>query len=109
MAIAGSTDTRLLPDRGAGNLVRWIEPAGDDPRSGGPLQLVGLYRQGCGMHFGVIFQGKSYYRGVDAISLTLPDLEWRNELFERCDPSGQRLVGAQAQLLCSFAGVSRCR
>ena len=68
--------------------------SGDDPRSGGPPQFVGLYRQGCGMHFGVIFQGKSYYRGVDAMSLALPDLEWRNELFERCDSSGRRLDGA---------------
>jgi hypothetical protein len=32
-----------------------------------------------------IFQGKSYYRAVDAMSLTLADPEWRNELFERCD------------------------
>jgi hypothetical protein len=71
--------------------------SGDDPRSGGPPQLVGLYRQGYGMHFGVIFQGKSYYRGVDAMSLAVPNLEWRNELFERCDSSGQRLIGAQAQ------------
>ena len=59
--------------------------SGEDPLSGGPPQLAGLYRHGHGIHFGVIFQGRSYYRGIDASSLELPDLKWRNELFERCD------------------------
>lgn len=69
----------------------------EDPFSGGPPQLVGLYRHGAGKHFGVIFQGKNYYRGIDASSIALPDIEWRNELFERCDSSGQCLQGAQLQ------------
>lgn len=69
----------------------------EDPFSGGAPQLVGLYRQGNGMHFGTILQGKSYYRGLDAAQFSLADLEWRNELFERCDSNGERLDDAQAQ------------
>jgi hypothetical protein len=69
----------------------------EDPFSGGAPQLVGLYRQGSGMHFGTIFRGKTYYRGLEAAQFSLPKVEWRNELFERCDSSGSRLDDAQAQ------------
>jgi hypothetical protein len=71
--------------------------SGEDPFSGGAPQLVGLYRNGSGMHFGTILRGKSYYRGLEAAQLSVPQIEWRNELFERCDSSGKRIEGAQAQ------------
>jgi hypothetical protein len=71
--------------------------SGEDPFSGGAPQLVGLYRNGSGMHFGTFLRGKGYYRGLEAAQLSLPQIEWRNELFERCDSSGKRIEGAQAQ------------
>jgi hypothetical protein len=71
--------------------------SGEDSFSGGAPQLVGLYRNGSGMHFGTILRGKSFYRGLEAVHLSLPEIEWRNELFERCDSSGKRIEGAQAQ------------
>jgi len=71
--------------------------SGQDPFSGGAPQLVGLYRHGAGMHFGTFLRGKSYFRGLEAAHLSLPQVEWRNELFERCDSSGKLIRGAQAQ------------
>jgi hypothetical protein len=71
--------------------------SGEDSSSGGAPQLVGLYRSGSGMHFGTILRGKSFYRGLEAAQLSLPGLEWRNKLFERCDSSGKPIEGAQAQ------------
>ena len=71
--------------------------SGEDPFSGGAPQLVGLYRNGSGMHFGTILRGKIYYRGLEAAQLSVPQIEWRNELFERCDSSGKRIEGARAQ------------
>jgi hypothetical protein len=71
--------------------------SGEDSFSGGAPQLVGLYRNGSGIHFGTILRGKSFYRGLEAAQLSLPEIEWRNELFERCDSSGTRIEGAQAQ------------
>ena len=71
--------------------------SGQDPRSGGGPQLVGLYRKGCGEMFGVIFHGTPYLLGMRASeSMNLGIVEWRNELFERCDPSSlRRLPDAQ--------------
>lgn len=68
-----------------------------DPNSGGAPQLVGLYRHGTGLHFGVFHRGKAYYRGLEVGNLTSPAIEWRNALFERCDSEGKLLAGAQAQ------------
>lgn len=55
-----------------------------DPLSGGAPQLVGLYRIGGGMSFGVLFEGKRYLHGMPVHALA-PDstLSWHNELFER--------------------------
>jgi hypothetical protein len=71
--------------------------SGEDPFSGGAPQLVGLYRNGSGMHFGIIMRGGRYYRGLGAEELSVPQIEWRNELFERCDSFGKRIESAQAQ------------
>lgn len=72
--------------------------SGEDPNSGGAPQLAGLYRHGGGRHFGIVHCGRKYYRGIESPSLDLPDLQWKNELFENCDPiTGARLPGAQAQ------------
>ncbi|MGH7752442.1 MAG: hypothetical protein ACREN5_06470, partial [Gemmatimonadales bacterium] len=71
--------------------------SGSDPASGGAPQLAGLYRVGSGQTFGVITAGKRYLLGlcVDD-SPALGGVEWRNELFERCDwETGTRLPEAQ--------------
>jgi hypothetical protein len=70
---------------------------GDDPNSGGSPQLVGLYRVGAGRTFGVVNRGRRYLHGlpIDGAGVD-PGLEWRNDLFERCDgTTGCRLPGAQ--------------
>jgi hypothetical protein len=71
--------------------------SGDDPYSGGAPQLVGLYRQGEGEVFGVISGRQRHLLGLPLeSSMTLDAVEWRNELFERCDPNTlTRLEGAQ--------------
>lgn len=71
--------------------------SGADPASGGAPQLVGMYRRGPAESFGVIYENNRYLHGlcVDG-SAWLNGVEWRNELFERCDwVTGKRLPGAQ--------------
>jgi hypothetical protein len=69
-----------------------------DQLSGGAPQLVGLYRRGSGEHFGVIHEGVRYLGGLplnDQLASALR-VEWRNNLFERCDAASmQLLAGAQ--------------
>jgi len=73
--------------------------SGADPYSGGAPQLVGLYRQGAGAVFGVLFDGLRFLLGLQVPAAPhLEIVQWRNELFERCDPiSMQLLPGAQRQ------------
>jgi hypothetical protein len=72
-----------------------------DQRCGGAPQLVGLYRKpdSSGVAFGVIKDRKRYFLGAfvdDTVSLDA--IEWRNDLFERCDgTSMKRIAGAQKQ------------
>ena len=73
--------------------------SGEDPRSGGPPQLVGLYPRGVGKLFGLIIDGQRYLAGA-AVSddANVDQFEWRNNLFERMDPRTMvRLDGAQPQ------------
>lgn len=73
--------------------------SGDDPLSGGAPQLVGIYRAGASRSFGIIKKGKRYLNGQE-LNLTgmFESIEWRNELFERCDGvSMSRLPEAQRQ------------
>jgi hypothetical protein len=70
-----------------------------DLQCGGPPQLVGLYNCFNGKNFGVIYEGKRYFLGreVDS-SENIRNIEWRNELFERCDGYTMKtLNGAQRQ------------
>jgi len=72
--------------------------AKSDPRTGGAPQLVGMYRRDEAKTFGVIYQETPYVHGVPIVqapSSTPENIEWRNELFERCDVTGQRLEDAQ--------------
>lgn len=57
-----------------------------DRNSGGPPQLVGLYRNGGGRTFGVIWKTKRYFYGTEvAEGPPVETLTWHNELFEICD------------------------
>ncbi len=71
--------------------------SGGDPRTGGPPQLVGMYRKGPAKTFGIVSE-----RGLTLLGLPIPDpdiavdVEWRNELFEICDPrTSRRTADAQ--------------
>lgn len=73
--------------------------SGEDGRSGGAPQLVGLYRTNAALVFGIIFEAKRYVCGLEMPEAAgLGSIEWRNELFERCDcRTLQRLPDAQRQ------------
>ncbi len=70
-----------------------------DLRCGGSPQLVGLYNNFNGKNFGVIFEGKSYYLGKEIEPTEeFNNIEWRNELFERCDGLTTKILdGVQRQ------------
>jgi hypothetical protein len=70
-----------------------------DVSTGGAPQLAGLYRVGQPRVFGTVWRGALYY---NALPVGAPeyftDIEWRNELFERSDPSTLGVLrGAQRQ------------
>jgi hypothetical protein len=70
-----------------------------DPATGGATQLVGIFRQGNAKLFGTIYKQHRYLHGlcVDKSSF-LENVEWFNELFERCNwATMNRLDDAQPQ------------
>jgi hypothetical protein len=71
--------------------------SGIDPLSGGPPQLVGLYRIGPARTIGIVHAGRAHVFGLPAPTADYADadIEWRNHLFERCNADGQRLKSAQ--------------
>jgi hypothetical protein len=73
---------------------------GRDTRSGGGVQLVGLRRIGPALRFGAYYQGKRYLAGarVTRISAKQANIEWFNELFERVNYRGKRLLNAQRHM-----------
>ena len=73
--------------------------SGKDPCSGGAPQLVGMYRNGPGIGFGVIYDNKRYLNGIEVPeSSALNEIEWRNNLFERCCGESMKILGkAQRQ------------
>jgi len=72
---------------------------GTDPRTGGPPQLIGLYRQGGGKEFGVLWEGRRYFYGVELESFSkVETIKWHNDLFEICDAAAPNVkIGAQRQ------------
>jgi len=71
----------------------------NDFQCGGAPQLVGLYNSFNGKDFGIVYEGKRYFLGRELVnSEIINNIEWRNELFERCDGnSAMILYGAQRQ------------
>lgn len=71
----------------------------ESPMVGGVPQLVGLYRKGNGVFFGIEYNGKRYILGKR--TNFMPEhlhIEWRNINFERIDPKTLKLQeGAQVQ------------
>jgi len=70
-----------------------------DKRTGGKPQVVGLYRIGNCMTFGILHSGKRYLNGIEIEdSAVVANVEWRNELFERIDPKTlDIIIGGQRQ------------
>lgn len=71
--------------------------SGGDPHTGGPPQLVGLYRIDNGRSIGTVVGSRRYLHGASVTAERSSDqIEWRNELFERLDGrTKKRLKGAQ--------------
>jgi hypothetical protein len=62
--------------------------SGADARSGGPPQLLGLWRRSAPQAFGIIWQKHRYFYGVEVDSLeNLSEVRWYNDQFEICDPN----------------------
>jgi hypothetical protein len=58
----------------------------EDEFSGGAPQLVALYRIDCGKYIGTVYQRNRYLFGLPILdSGQLNNIEWRNNVFERCD------------------------
>lgn len=58
-----------------------------DQLSGGPPQLVGLFRIQSARAFGIIKEGRRHFYGLEANETSrLDDIRWYNELLEICDP-----------------------
>jgi hypothetical protein len=72
---------------------------GSDPFTGGPPQLVGLYRTGPARIFGIVWDQKRFVAGMEVPELdTSASVRWHNDLFEICDAiSLSRVAGAQPQ------------
>lgn len=71
--------------------------SGQDKGSGGSPQLVGIYRKDAAESFGIIYNNQRYLFGLPVEwSGNLSAVEWRNDLFERCDWQTMKpLEGAQ--------------
>ena len=72
--------------------------SGADKFSGGPPQLVGIWRKGLARQFGFCWHGKSYVAGVEVPSGAIHELtRWFNHLFEVCDGrTGSKLESSKS-------------
>jgi hypothetical protein len=68
-----------------------------DPLSGGPPQLVGMYRTKAPMAFGSVYEGQRYFQGMPLPETICSDaIEWRDEYFQRMDGEALTVIpGAQ--------------
>ena len=61
--------------------------SGDDPKSGGPPQLIGLFREGPARAFGMVWNECRFLGGMELGDTEANSkIEWYNEQFEICDP-----------------------
>jgi hypothetical protein len=74
--------------------------SGRDRFSGGPPQLVGIWRKGPAQNFGMLWHGKAYIAGLEVCGeLDWQAVSWFNHLFERCDGrTGRRLKSAKSHI-----------
>jgi hypothetical protein len=64
-----------------------------DPLCGGPPQLAGVYRGDISKTFGIISDEKRYVLGIEIDeTANFGEFEWRNELFERCNPVSKKIL-----------------
>jgi hypothetical protein len=72
--------------------------SGADVYSGGPPQLVGIWRKFTGQHFGFCWHGKSYLSGLEVpVDADHSAVNWFNHLFERVDGrTGSKLPEAKS-------------
>ena len=64
----------------------------EDPYTGGSAQLVGLYRIGNGINFGIIHNNQRFIRGKPIKHHdNIDKIKWRNRLFERCDGRSMKI------------------
>lgn len=67
----------------------------DDQFSGGSPQLVGLYRIQAANNYGIIHNNKRYLNGLEVTNTnSINNIEWRNNLFERCDGKSMKILKA---------------
>lgn len=63
-----------------------------DKLSGGPPQMVGIWRINAGRQFGIVWNGLPYVAGLRAMGfLSNDEFLWFDESFEPCDAHGNRL------------------
>ncbi len=79
--------------------------SGVDLYTSGPPQLVGLHNSFPGRTFGVWSDDKAHFGGLPIRNPLPADIEWRNEFFERCDNTGERLSGAAVHELPPSTGI----
>lgn len=65
---------------------------GKDSSSGGPPQLVGLYRTGNGRYFGTRYRREQFVAGAEIDPQVDGGIEWRGELFERVGGPSRHLL-----------------
>jgi len=72
-----------------------------DYHCGGAPQLVGIYRKPftSAQNYGIIYNNRRYYLGMEIPKdASFDKIEWRNELFERCNGiTKSRIAGAAKQ------------
>lgn len=75
----------------------------DDKFSGGPAQLVGLYRVGGGRTFGVIWDNARYFEGLPTLqNANKSGVPWRNDSFEIVDFKDKKRRGDAARQFSIF-------
>lgn len=73
--------------------------SGADPASGGPPQVVGIWRMFPPKTFGAVWEQRRFFYGTEVNQiLAVPAIQWFNERMEICDPvTLRRRDGAQPQ------------